>query len=59
MARRLAKRFGLSKPSENIRLNEYGEYITKYGDWLPNPHETVYVRDRKIWGEEMARLQQQ
>ena len=59
MARRLAKRFGLRKPSEKLRLNEFGEYISKYGDWLPNAKETVYVRDRKIWEEEMGRLREE
>lgn len=59
MARRLAKRFGLTKPPEKLRLNEFGEYISKYGDWLPNANETVYVRDRKIWEEQMANLRQQ
>eukprot|EP01083_Nonionella_stella_P072319 194899_1 len=37
-------------------LNEHGEYHTKYGDWLHNANETVYVRDRRIWEEEFRKL---
>ena len=39
-----------------LSLNEYGEYNTKYGDWLHNARETVHVRDRRIWDQEFRKL---
>eukprot|EP01084_Bolivina_argentea_P143113 251364_1 len=47
----------IDEPQEGeLVLNEYGEYETKYGDWLHNARETVYVRDRRIWEEEFRKL---
>eukprot|EP00484_Ammonia_sp_Unknown_P020058 CAMPEP_0197032162 /NCGR_PEP_ID=MMETSP1384-20130603/10903_1 /TAXON_ID=29189 /ORGANISM="Ammonia sp." /LENGTH=564 /DNA_ID=CAMNT_0042461777 /DNA_START=46 /DNA_END=1740 /DNA_ORIENTATION=+ len=39
-----------------LELNEQGEYVTKYGDWLHGATETVHVRDRKIWESEFRKL---
>ena len=43
-------------PNAKLSLNEYGEYTTRYGDWLHNARETVGVRDRRIWEQEFRKL---
>lgn len=39
-----------------LSLNAHGEYVSKYGDWLHNANETVFVRDRRIWASEFKQL---
>ena len=43
-------------PGAKLSLNEYGEYTTRYGDWLHNARETVGVRDKRIWEQEFRKL---
>ena len=42
--------------NNKLSLNEYGEYTTRFGDWLHNANETVHIRDRRIWEQEFRKL---